>query len=398
LSVLKNQGIDLTSSEKKTLKSFFILYIVFTLVIVSLMSSLYYTMQKELKIQENVIILNDYTNDLTFKLETLDTTKEIFPNNNKIKVSLYNKNYELVYSTFEQPSLTLDKVEYTNNKIIRYIKNPKKSYLNTQYIVAKILNNNWQKNIIINIIIYSSLFFTLMLIIGYYILNLFLKPMKNSIKLLDNFIKDTTHELNTPISTIGANIELINTLNFENKLLQKSINRIDIAAKTISNIYDDLTYMILNNKIISKNENINLEGFINQRAEYFKSLLNIKKISINVEIKDNIVLFIDRNKLSKLIDNILSNAIKYNNINGKIDITLKNNTLYIKDNGIGIRKENLDKLLQRYSRFNDTVGGFGIGLSIVKMICDEYNLNISISSKYKEFTLIKISFHNHFTI
>ena len=393
MSILKNLDTDLTYSEKKTLRSFLILYVVFTLVILSLTSTLYYSLQKELKVQENIILLNDYTSELIPKLETLDTTKDIFPDDINFKVSLYNANYELVYSTFEKPALTLDKVVYNTNTIIRYIKNPKKSYLNTQYIVTSMPEDiKWLNNIKNTIILYGSIFFIFMIIIGYYLLNLFLKPMKNALALLNKFINDTTHELNTPISTITTNIEILKDININNKLIEKAINRIDIGAKTISNIYDDLTYLILNHKLISKNENINLKDIVEQRIEYFHTLIQMKNISLNIQLEDNNIINIDKIKLSKLIDNILSNAIKYNKKNGDINITLKDNTLYIKDTGIGIKEQNISKILNRYSRFNNTVGGFGIGLNIVKLICDEYKIDIKINSIYNQYTEVILKF------
>ena len=104
------------------------------------------------------------------------------------------------------------------------------------------------------------------------------------------------------------------------------------------------------------------------------------------------VLNIDNIKLSKLIDNILSNAIKYNKIKGSIHISLDMHTLRVKDSGKGINKEHIDSMFDRYARFDKTVGGFGIGLNIVKMICSEYNLTIDIKSELDNWTEVSISF------
>lgn len=211
--------------------------------------------------------------------------------------------------------------------------------------------------------------------------------MRDALNLLDTFIKDTTHELNTPISTIVANIEMIDTTKISDEKLIKKINRIDIGAKTISNIYNDLTYLVLNNKIISINKEINLKDIISMRIEYFNTLANAKHITIQHTL-ENVSLKIDERKISKLIDNLLSNAIKYNKINGQINVTLKDGYLSIKDSGIGISKENINALFNRYTRFNKSVGGFGIGLNIVKMICNEYDLDIHISSELEQYTQV----------
>jgi len=395
LSVLKNLDIDLPRSEKKTLFRFLSLYVFFTLIILALTTYLYYTFQKELETNKRTIILNQYANEFIIQLKDLhnDTSDTlIYPRDEKFKTSLYDKNYTLIYSTLDNPKILLDEIIYNDNKIIRYIKNHQEYYLNTQYIIVEIMEDKqWLKQTIQTIVIFGFIFFIVMIIIGYFLLNLFLKPMKDAMNLLDTFIKDTTHELNTPVSTIMTNIELIDKEKLEDKLLIKTINRIDIGAKTISNIYDDLTYLILNHKIISNNKEINLENIIKQRIEYFSTLATMKKINITTTLDKNTTLYIDEKKISKLIDNILSNAIKYNRVAGTIYITLTANQLIIKDTGRGIKKENIDKMFDRYSRFDKSVGGFGIGLNIVKMVCIEYNLDIAITSEFQKNTTFTIS-------
>jgi two-component system OmpR family sensor kinase len=387
--------IDLPQSEKKTLYRFLSLYVFFTLVILALTASLYYTLQKELAASQKTILLNEYANDFIVELEKFhkDTTNTLeYPRDEKFKTSLYGEDYHLIYSTLENPQNLLTEVSYTNNKIIRYVTQPQKYYLNTQYIIVEIADDKeWLSEVMQTLILYGCVFFTFMIIIGYFLLNLFLKPMKDALHLLDTFIKDTTHELNTPISTIMTNIELIDRDTLEDKYLLKIINRIDIGAKTISNIYDDLTYLILNNQIISNNQEVNLKELIEQRVEYFVILSNIKKIEVITNLNPNVVLYIDVKKISKLIDNILSNAIKYNKIKGSIFITLEHNKLLIKDTGKGIKKEHIDLMFERYARFDKIVGGFGIGLNIVKIICSEYDLSIKISSDLGKWTEVSIS-------
>jgi len=395
LSVLKSLDIDLPQSEKKTLYRFLSLYVFFTLVILALTASLYYTLQKELAASQKTILLNEYANDFVVELENFhkDTTNTLtYPRDEKFKTSLYGEDYHLIYSTLENPQNLLTEVSYTNNKIIRYVTQPQKYYLNTQYIIVETADDKeWLSEVIQTLTLYGAVFFIIMLLIGYFLLNLFLKPMKDALHLLDTFIKDTTHELNTPISTIMTNIELIDKESVEDRQLLKIINRIDIGAKTISNIYDDLTYLILNNKIISNNQEINLKELIEQRVEYFAILSNMKKIKVITQLNPNVVLSIDNKKISKLIDNILSNAIKYNKIEGSIFISLEPNKLLIKDTGKGIKKENIDLMFERYARFDKIVGGFGIGLNIVKMICSEYDLTIKITSELECWTEVSIS-------
>ena len=396
MSVLKSLDIDLPQREKKTLFRFLALYTFFTIVVLALTVSLYYNLQKELAQRQMTIELNEYSNDFISTLQHLKSQKagsSSYPHDPKFRSSLYGVDYKLIYSTLSNPKKLLTEVSYTNNKIIRYIINPEDYYLHTQYIVIEIVDDKgWLKKTVRNLILYSFLFFTTMIIIGYFLLKTFLKPMRDAIHLLDTFIKDTTHELNTPVSTIMTNIEMIDKDNIKDKYLLKIINRIEIGTKTVSNIYDDLSFLILKNKIISNNQNINLKKLIAQRVEYFSILANVKKIQIKTKLDPNATLNIDEKKISKLIDNLLSNAIKYNKMNGSIVITLDKNELTIKDTGKGIEQQNIDLMFERYARFDHVVGGFGIGLNIVKMICDEYNLDIKITSQVNKFTEVSITF------
>ena len=393
MSVLKNLDINLPQSEKKTLYSFLGLYVFFTLVILALTTTLYYNLQKELYIKQKTITLNQYANDFLVQLKELKSMDN-YPTDNNFDTSLYDSNYNLIYSTLKLPKMKLADINYDSNVIVRYIQNPYESFLNTQYLIVTIKENqkSWQNKVIKEITIYGGLFFIFMVIVGYFLLNLFLKPLKDMLHLLNRFIKDTTHELNTPVSTICTNIEMIDKKNLEDEKLKKIINRIDIGAKTISNIYDDLTYLILNHKIKSYNESINLSEIIKERIEYFKILADAKKINFEIIFHQNKILFIDKAKLSKLIDNLISNAIKYNKVNGSIKIIINNNKLIIKDTGKGIEKEHLNELFDRYSRFDNVVGGFGIGLNIVKMICDEYNIGITFESEMKQYTKVILNF------
>jgi two-component system OmpR family sensor kinase len=386
--------IDLPQSEKKTLFRFLGLYTFFTLIILVLTAYLYFTLQKELHVKQKVIELNDYTNEFITQLKELKELPEnnrTYPIHKEFETSLYDRNFNLLNSTLEEPKAQLDEITYTEDTVVRYLKNPDEYYLHAQYVIVQAKKNNtWLTQTLQKMILYASLFFIFMLIIGYFLLNLFLKPMKDAMYLLDRFIKDTTHELNTPISTIMTNIELIDKESIQDKLLHKAINRIDIGAKTISNIYDDLTYLILNHKIISHDHHLLVKDIIEQRIEYFSTLAKMKNITISTELNDNTSLTIDATKLAKLIDNILSNAIKYNKKEGSIHITLTESSLSIKDSGRGIEKENIALLFERYARFDKSVGGFGIGLNIVKMICEEYHLTITIESEFGKGTEVFI--------
>jgi two-component system OmpR family sensor kinase len=123
---------------------------------------------------------------------------------------------------------------------------------------------------------------------------------------------------------------------------------------------------------------------------YFDSFLKAKGLKLITDIKDNIILKIDRNDAIRLIDNIISNAIKYNNQNGILKISLDKRSFIVEDSGIGINKNDLSKLTERFKRANNSEGGFGLGLSIVSEIAKNYNYKLDIKSKLNKGTIVCI--------
>mgnify|MGYP003446204522 FL=1 len=345
-------------------------------------------------LQEKRQVLQNYSNDLIFRLKDLHVNidkNNIYPRDERFNSAIFDSNKKKIFSTLKSNDVSLDDIIYLSHNQIHFIKEPESYYLGSKYIIVEVIDDGiWFEVIRYKIGISFLLAFTFMMVLGYFILKQVLKPMRDALHLLDRFIKDTTHELNTPVTAIITNIEMIDKSSLDARLLKK-INRIEIGAKTISNIYEDLTFVTLNNQIISNNEDINLSNLLKQRVDYFNSLATIKRVNFHLNIKDDVFIVCDIKKITKLIDNILSNAIKYNKIAGFIKVKLNYNILSIEDSGKGIEKENLKNLFERYSRFDKSVGGFGIGLNIVSLIAKEYNLKIDIKSQINVGTTVEIT-------
>ena len=390
---LRNLDIDLTKSETRTLLGFSLLYSFLVLVILCVMFFLYYQFQKDLMLQEKRQILQTYSNSLISNLKELHINIDkdnVYPRDEKYKSAIYDSDKKKIFSTLQSQTVKLDDVIYLKNDKIHFIKEPESYYLGSKYVIVEIPDDHiWFENIKYKMIIGFLLAFLFMIFVGYFISKLFLKPMRDALHLLDRFIKDTTHELNTPVTAIITNIETIDKSLLDDKTLRK-INRIEIGAKTISNIYEDLTFVTLNNQIISNNENINLSNILRQRVDFFLSIANMKKIRFETNIKDNVFIFCDIKKISKLIDNLLSNAIKYNKNSGFIKVVLAKDSMIIEDSGKGMSSENLENLFDRYQRFDKSVGGFGIGLNIVSLIAKEYDFKIDVTSQLGVGTKVKV--------
>lgn len=391
--VLKSSGIDLSKSETRTIIGFSLIYSILVLVILGVITFLYYQFKKDLMLQDVRQTLQNYSNTQIANLKELHINidkSDIYPRDERFNSAIYDSSKKKIFSTLLMGDVKLDEVIYLKDGYIHLIKEPESYYLGSKYVIVEIEDDNiWFANIKYKMLFWFLFSFILLLFVGYFIAKLFLKPMRESIQMLDRFIKDTTHELNTPIAAILSNIQMINKDNIDEKLAKK-INRIEIGAKTISNIYEDLTFVSLNNQIISNNEKLYFSQILNQRVDFFKSIANSKQIEFILDIKENVFIVCDIKKLSKLIDNILSNAIKYNKFQGFIKVTLKDKILIIEDSGKGMSKDNLANLFTRYKRFDKSVGGFGIGLNIVSLIAKEYDLKIDVISKIDVGTRIKI--------
>ena len=223
----------------------------------------------------------------------------------------------------------------------------------------------------VKLIIFNILAMIFILIVAYFLAKLFLSPMRQEIEKLENFLRDITHEIKTPISIIDSNIELLDMKDIN----LKELKRIKSATFRLSKIFDDLKYLNFGKKEI---ESIDLGSFIYERINFFATQLESKELIIDLDLKEKIILQIDREDLTKLIDNLLSNAIKYSPKKSKIEINLNNSFLEMINSG---KIENISRVTKKYYREGNSEGGFGLGLYIVDRICQYYNFKLEIISK-----------------
>ncbi len=385
MSVSNVTATGINRSERITLVRFIGLYSFLVLMILILGSTIYFKLQKDLMLQTKRLELEEYSKELIDGLKLLHIYFDryrTYPRNPLYRSAIYDADHVQIFSTLKHPEgVQLEKVIYTTDGVIQYIHVLDSYYLGTKYTVVEIDDDRkWFTQAWRNILIYGGFLLVIFLGAGVMLMRLFLSPMRDAIHLLDRFIKDTTHELNTPVSAILSNIEMIDTQRLDPKTAKK-IKRIEIGARTISTIYQDLTYLALNHKIVSEDTDVDLSALVKERVDYFRILAESKKIDIETDIQPGIKLHIDENKMARLVDNLLSNAIKYNRRGGDIFVRLRPGELVVEDSGIGMDERQIREVFKRYKRFDSGAGGFGIGLNIVAMIAREYDLKIEIDSQ-----------------
>jgi two-component system OmpR family sensor kinase len=383
LSVLKSKATNSPlKSEKKSLFRFLALYIAFILLMIVILSLYYYENQEKLMLSQQSNRLSHFAFIQTKRLKVMHQKfkdRITYPRDSRFKSAIYDLEYMKIFSLLECEKDIFEEGISRNGSYFHFVYRLDDYYLGAKYLVIEVNDEGrWEERVWKSILFYGSVAFLLFLLFGLYFMRLFLKPMRDSILLLDHFIKDTTHELNTPLSAILGNVEMMDTEVMAPKNLIR-LNRINIAAKSLSILYQDLTYLTLEQESAHQIEEVDIAGLMENRVEYFKTLANSKGLSFALEVEP-VRLWVDRRKFTRVLDNLLSNAIKYNRRNGYIKLSLTEDQLRVEDSGIGIEKEHLAQVFDRYRRFNSVEGGFGVGLSIVKSIVDEYRFDIEIDS------------------
>lgn len=233
----------------------------------------------------------------------------------------------------------------------------------------KIIENSFI--FILFLTLFGSLFFLL-------ISTKILKPIFQSEENIKNSIKNRLHELNIPTSTIKINIHLLKKDLTDTKSLTR-LERIEKANDSLSSLYNNMEY-----EFKKEFENIDLEDFslLDALKNSLDKFEDIKKdTNIEVFVPKNIVLHSDYNGFIIVLDNLISNAIKYNSKeNPYIKISFENSVLSIFNKGLGIDTKNIMLVFDRYFQENSQNIGYGIGLAVVKEFCDKNSIGINIES------------------
>ncbi|HFB54069.1 MAG TPA: HAMP domain-containing histidine kinase, partial [Sulfurimonas autotrophica] len=184
------------------------------------------------------------------------------------------------------------------------------------------------------------------------------------------------HELNTPITALGMSASRALKKNvYDKKILQN----ISISTKQLESIYRSLTYLNFKEKEQELQE-VSLQEIAKEVILYYKELTDAKGIAVEAELEGVKVMAV-KSRVELLFSNLLSNAIKYSMPETTIRIKLTPEQFSIEDEGVGIEEKKLKEIFELYSRSSEIAGGFGVGLSIVKRICDEYGWRVEVRSK-----------------
>jgi len=213
-------------------------------------------------------------------------------------------------------------------------------------------------------------------------------PLQEHVTNLQNLSKETLHELNLPISTIITNANMLKK-NMESEKDLKRLSRIETACSMLQERYNELDYMIKKQTLNEIKEVFLLDELVQDRVEFLKHIY--PQMEFHLELQSTQITN-DRTGLAKVIDNVIDNAVKYSSNNNKCEIKLNDYLLHIQDFGRGMDEVELIQIFDNYYQSNDTMRGFGIGLSMVKRFCDSQGIQLNFKSKLGLGTTVLLKF------
>lgn len=221
-------------------------------------------------------------------------------------------------------------------------------------------------------------------------INQLLDRIEKAIEREKSFTSYASHEFRTPLAVLKGTLEVLIRKPRQQEEYEEKVKYCVREIDRLNHLVDELLILTRfeNQKQSLNLENTSIKSIIEDTLKYLSRNIQEKNITIKTNIPfDGIYFKTDIYLFSTIISNILSNAIKYSNQDGEIQVNAhkENNVIYceIKDNGVGISEKDMEKIFDKFYRSTDhsDIKGFGLGLPIVKRFCSLLNIQIDISSK-----------------
>ena len=329
--------------EKESFLKSFLLFFLAQTILVSTIFLLRYDKDEKQLTQQIFSQMRICSYSLTCKEFIID----FVPKKNYKPYKLYLHSDELSsYFPIQGSQKNYLKIALTKEKYIQKLQKIQKELL-VEYIISII------------VILLFSLFFS------FYTL----RPLRDALKLTEEFIKDILHDFNTPLSTLRLNVAMLH----KDESNKTKIQRIENAVNTILQLQTNLRSYLYEHK--QQQEIFNLERLIQERIDLLKSSYAL--LNFIVEIPKGLELQTNKDAFIRIIDNLLSNAAKYNKKDGFIKVTCKDTKIYIEDSGKGIKEPT--KVFNRF--YKEQERGIGIGLHIVAKLAQELGITIEVQSE-----------------
>ncbi len=231
-------------------------------------------------------------------------------------------------------------------------------------------------------------------------INELLSRLETSFYQQKQFTSDASHEMQTPLAAIKGIIEVLLRKPRTTEHYEVKMQEVLVQTNRLSQLYDQLLQLarIESSVLIAKKEPVALAPTINKIVKIHDKLIKNNKITTYNSVPTDVIIQTDALLVEMILDNLISNAVKYNKPNGAIYFTwtAATKTLSIIDEGIGIDANQLPLLFNRFFRADDSrssqIPGNGLGLSIVKRLCDAQNSSLTVTSEKGKGTSFQLQF------
>ena len=253
--------------------------------------------------------------------------------------------------------------------------------------------------------IFPAIVFTLILLITFICTIVIVFRQKRYTEIKNDFINNMTHELKTPIASISLAAQMLNdkSLSKNESMMTHLGTVIQDESKRLRFLVEKVLQMSMfdKKKAVFKKKKLDINELIENVARSFTLRVEHTGGKVYIEIEAiQSTIYVDEVHFQNAIFNLMDNAVKYGKPNEPLNVYLKtwndNDHLYlsIRDTGLGIKKENLKKIFEKFYRVHTgnvhDVKGFGLGLAYVKKIIDLHGGDITVESEYKKGTTFTI--------
>ena len=378
--------------EKKSFYSFLGLYIISSLLFILLVGYWYYVAQK-----------NALENETYYKMEHIADLQagEIIMSHmqnralHKVTIpqdvilALIDTDSNVAEGTLLDPDMEMKPGYFKKNGYRILVSDAPKEHRGIKYVVVQSGMHGEQIEALRTVIwqmILAVLF--LMVCVAWILSRLFMRPLRQRVAQIERFINDITHELNTPVSSLSMATEQALT---KGECSERTLKNIAISTRQLYDIYRSLTYLNFNRRDETEDEMIDLAETLKESIAYYRPLAEVKQIRFDTEVEET-KCNLPHTQAVLLFGNLIGNAIKYSHRNSTVWIHLKDRVLHIRDRGIGIDPNRQTEIFEKFRRGTEYSGGFGVGLNIVKSICDSYRIRIELESVPDEGTEFRLYF------
>lgn len=248
-----------------------------------------------------------------------------------------------------------------------------------------------KKRLGINLLMINGVILGVSALAGYFLAGKTLRPIENALEEQKRFVADASHEFRTPLTALKTSIEVAlrdkkMTLVQAKDLVKDNLEEVD-SLQSLSNELLSLARYQSNGKSLAFSK-VDIAGIAEKACRKISLLAKEKEIELKTDVK-NQILWANEESLKEMLLIFLDNAVKYTPKGGRVTVVTKADKKWleikVKDTGIGIAKEDLPYIFDRFyrtdqSRSKEKVSGFGLGLSLAKRIIEIHKGSVDVAS------------------